>query len=337
MKISISFATIRKGWIENTIRCLGRQTLTHKDWELVMIDDIPEDRSDYVLELAQKENINVKWMRSKTNHWKSNRLLGNARNTGFIHSDGELIVFLDDYTWVPETFLEEHWNRYKETGNGIIGRVKTVKYQDPVNSQNDLTIIGEDDRYNIAQKNGYNAIPNPLYGWFYTFNASAPLEALIKINGYDEEFDATGEDDIDLGERLTRIGINFKYIMVPKITVFHMQHGGKNPPHMGCGGQFNIKGDLAVCSKCGFEVKSAFATTYDLDIKTPINLPDRYGTDDVHKVPRTLYNTIYDGCWGLLERNQRRNPCDVNLDYFDLKEARKFKNKYPFKSNMEQI
>lgn len=328
LKISISFATIRNGWLENTFRCLGQQTLPHDEWELVMTDDVPEDRSKYVRELANKEGINVKWMRSKPNHWKSNRMLGNARNTGFIHCDGELVVFMDDYTWVPETFLEEHWKAYKELATATIGRVKTVKYQDKVESQDDLTVIGDDDRYNIILMQGYKPSRLSLYGWFYTFNTSAPLKSIIEINGYDEEFDAVGEDDIDLGERLSRIGLRFAYLTHPGITVFHMQHGGKSPPHMGCGGQFKIKGDVAVCNKCGCSVKSSFAVTYDIDTKMSINLPDRYREDEVHKVPKELYNTRFGGSWGLLERNKRREPGDVNRGYFDLQGAREFKEIY---------
>lgn len=335
MKISISFATIRHGWLENTFRCLGRQTLPKDEWELVMTDDIPEDRSEYVLELARKEGINVKWMRSKPNHWKSNRMLGNARNTGFIHCGGELVVFFDDYTWAPETFLEEHWKTYKETGMAIIGRVKAVKYQEKIDSLDNLTVIGDDDRYNIILKYGYSSKKDSLYGWFYTFNASAPLASIIKINGYDEEFDAVGEDDIDLGERLSRIGTKFTYLTHPGITVFHMQHGGKSPPHMGCGGQFKIKGDVAVCNKCGLSVKSSFAATYDIDANMSINLPDRYKEDEVHKVTKELYNTRFEGSWGLLERNKRRDPRDVNLGYFDLRAARESQSMYPYKSSSE--
>lgn len=331
MKISISFATARYGWLENTFRCLGRQTLPCDEWELIMIDDLPEDRSEYVMELARKEGINVKWMRSKLNHWKSNRLLGNARNTGFIHSDGELVVFLDDYTWVPKTFLEEHWNIYKETGKAIIGRVKVVKYQERVESGGDLTIIGDDQRYKLLLAKEIGSLEDAGYAWFYTFNASAPLEKIININGYDEEFDCTGEDDIDLGERISRMGMNFTFRTHPEITIFHMQHGGLNA----CIKCTNCGEDLSNFNNCWNRLVHCPKCKKELDVSSMMRSIThcKYKDNEVHKVTKDTYNTVYGGSWGLLERNKKKNPWDVNRGYFDLKGAREFKEIYPFKSS----
>lgn len=330
MKVSISFATIRYGWIENTFKSLGRQVgLDKKDWELIMVDDILEDRSDYILGLAEREGINCKWMRSKANHWKSNRMLGNARNTGFIHSDGELIVFLDDYTWVGKDFLAWHWKKYKESGDkAIIGRVNAVKYKDIVNDYSELEIMNDDHRCKTFMD------PNKYYGWFWTFNTSAPLSKIIEVNGYDEEFDCTGEDDIDLGERLNRIRLGFTYIADIEITAFHMQHGG-GMSKMACPccntdlSMFdNCMNPVINCSGCGKEINVSSAIR-------SINIQPRYKEDEIHKVTKWLYGTQYDGSWGLLERNSKRNPWDVNRDggncYFDLKIARENRDKYPFK------
>lgn len=334
LKISISFATIRHGWLENTFRCLGRQTLPHDEWELIMIDDISEDRSEYVLELARKEGIKIKWMRSKPNYWKSNRLLGNARNTGFIHSDGKLVVFLDDYTWAPETFLEEHWKIYNETGMAVIGRVKVIKYMDRVESGGDLTIIGDDQRYKLLLAQGNGGVQDAVYAWFYTFNASAPLEKIININGYDEEFDCTGEDDIDLGERLSRTGMTFTFRTHPEITVFHMQHGGQNA-RIKC---TNCGEDLSNYDNCWNSVVTCPGCKKELNISLmmrEINVHPRYKDNEVHKITKDKYNTIHDGSWGLLERNLRKDPQDVNRGDFYLRGAREFKEIYPFKSSSE--
>jgi glycosyltransferase involved in cell wall biosynthesis len=332
LKISISFATIRTGWLENTFRCLGRQTLPKDEWELIMIDDIPEDRSEYVMELARKEDINVKWMRSKPNHWKSNRLLGNARNTGFIHSDGELVVFLDDYTWVPETFLEEHWKIYKETNMAVIGRVKAIKYQDKIESGGDITVIGDDQRYKLFFSQGTGKRGNAGYAWFYTFNTSAPLKKIISINGYDEEFDCTGEEDIDLGERLSRLGMQFTFKTHPEITVFHMQHGGQNA-RIKC---TNCGEDLSTYESCWNSVVTCPNCKKDLNISLmmrEINVHRRYEDTEVHKVVKGMYSTEHDGSWGLLEKNRRKHPQLVNQGNFDLCMARKNRLLYPYKRN----
>ena len=311
MKVSISFATIRAGWIENTFKALGAQTLPHRDWELVFIDDWG-DRGEEVEKLAKDNCVNLKYMQSKPYHWKSNRQLGNARNTGFIHSDGELIVFLDDYTWIPETFLQRHWEIYRETRKAVIGRVRPVKYNSgPIKSLDGLEVMGEDERFTHLIKVRRREAPFPnLYAWFYTFNCSAPLASIVKVNGYDEEYDCTGEDDIDLGTRLMRTGMEFTYRTEPGITAYHMQHGGKLPINWG---------------------RWAGRAYLDSVSLREINMPQRFRDDEVHKVPKELYGTKYDGSWGLLERNARRLPWEVNQGYFSLKEARENRVKYPVK------
>ena len=330
MKISISFATIRYGWLENTFRCLGQQTLPHNEWKLIMIDDTPEDRSEQVIELAKKENINIKWMRSKKNYWKFNRMLGNARNTGFVHSDGELIVFLDDYTWIPPTFLEEHWKIYKQTKNAVIGRVKAVTYKDNIKDSSELEVIGEDNRYEQILSKGNSYLQDAPYAWFYTFNSSAPLANIIKINGFDEEFDCTGEDDIDLGERLSRIGTKFTYRTHSGITIFHTQHG-KNiiVKCNNCNanlGEYHCWYDRNTCPNCKTPVNM-----HDINKMIRFNITPRYKENDVHKVTKDLYGTKYEGSWGLLERNKRKNPWNVNNGYFNLSDARKNRDFYPYK------
>jgi glycosyltransferase involved in cell wall biosynthesis len=327
VSISISFASIRLGWLENTFRALGQQTLPHDEWELTFIDDFG-DRSAEVEKLARENRINVKYMHSKPYYWKSNRQLGNARNTGFIHSDGEIIVFLDDYTWIPPTWLQRHWEIYNETRGAVIGRVKAVRYRPIVHSLEDLEVIGEDDRYKYlrcGRSPMYPSIltcPNYLCGWFYTFNASAPLMDIVRINGYDEEFDCTGEDDVDLGQRLRRIGTEFTYRTEPEIIAYHMQHGGKMPvacPSCGKGLEVDThcwdKDHFMACPNCGAKVNVH-------EIQRDINIPKRFREEEVHKVTKELYNVKYDGSWGLLERNRRRQPWEVNGGYFNLAWAR---------------
>lgn len=226
MKISINYATIRKGWMENLFSILGRQTFPNEDFELILVDDYG-DRWEYVKRLADLFAVNVKYMSSKPWHWKSNRQLGNARNTAFIHCDGELVVFLDDYSWVGEDFLETHWKQYRGSGgDAIIGAVQAVELStDLIDGEDDLVETGKrDERWRAIypQRELWGAPP----GWFWTFNASAPMEKIVKVNGYDERFDCAGEDDVDLGLRLSRVRVRFGYVARKSIMVYHMRHNG---------------------------------------------------------------------------------------------------------------
>jgi len=258
-------------------------------FELVMVDDWG-DRWNQVQRLAEENKVNVKYMKSKPWHWKSNRQLGNARNTGFIHCEGELVVFLDDYSWVEPTFLAAHWDLCKHRRRAVIGVVQAVEPEyGKVSSKEDLKAV-ENDRderwksiYPKHEKDNCNA------GWFWTFNASAPLRSIVRVNGYDERFDCAGEDDVDLGLRLARIGVRFLYTTDPKIKVYHMKHNG---------GQ---------------------------------SRPSPFPPEECDRFTKETLNVKYDGSWGLMEDNARRKPWEVNQGYFNLREARKNRDKYPVK------
>ena len=229
MKISISFPTIRRWWLPNTFRALGAQTFPKSEFEVTMIDDWG-DRSSEVESLAKKHELNIKYMQSKPYFWKSNRQLGNARNTGFIHADGELVVFLDDYSWVEPEFLKMHWRLYKKYKSAVIGVVQAVKHKEVVHNSSDLEKEENmDERYKHIQPKQILYPCQP--GWFWTFNASCPFEKILEVNGYDERFDCAGEDDVDLGLRMSRVGLKFVFSASPKIMVYHMRHnGGQSRP-----------------------------------------------------------------------------------------------------------
>ena len=287
--ISVSFCTIRSGWLGNTFRALGQQTMDHDLFEFVVVDDYG-DRWSEIEALAEEHHVNVKYLASKPYHWRSNRQLGNARNTGFIHCDGELVVFLDDYSWVEPNFLSTHWSLYKHMDRAIIGAVQAVEPNyGAVTRKDDLTPVegSMDERLKSVQPQWVKDKCPP--GWFWTFNASASLRSIVRVNGYDEEFDCTGEDDIDLGQRMARVGQQYLYTADPRIVVYHMKHNG---------GQSRAA---------------------------------PFKPEECHRVTKELYDTRYDGSWGLLERNKRREPWKVNEGYFSLKKARKNRDKYPVK------
>ena len=126
MKISVILPTNRPNGSLYAIHALSRQTFSPKDFELLIVD---EDREVWKESLGKLFDLpNVKVLKSKPNHWRSNRLIGNARNTGLIHAEGELVVFLDDFCWVPPRWLEEHWITYQRGPYTMIGAGKAVKY-----------------------------------------------------------------------------------------------------------------------------------------------------------------------------------------------------------------
>jgi len=61
------------------------------------------------------------------------------------------------------------------------------------------------------------------FDWFWTNSASAPLGFILKVGGFDENFNGgTGLEDVDLAERMSKIGLKFAFDA--SITVYHIDH-----------------------------------------------------------------------------------------------------------------
>ena len=327
LKATVIMPTNRYGWLENTFRALGRQTFPKEEWEFVLVDDYG-DRWDEVKKLAEENGVRTKYMHSKPAHWKTNRQIANARNTGLIYADSELIIFFDDYMWVPPEWVGSHWGSYCDTRGATVARVKAARYKRIVLTGAGLEVMGDDERCDKTRFKSPSQ--QEIASWFYTFNTSAPLYTIVDINGFDEEFDATSEEDIDLGLRLYRSGVRFVFLTHESITAYHLQHGGEvvEVRCNRCGGEIYI-GDLHCwnhqkvmpCPKCGSMVDRS-------EIARKINMPARYSESECHRVTKDMYKTKYDGSWGLLERNARKPPWDVNYPYFNLERAREERERY---------
>ena len=309
MKISVILPTNRPQGPMYALYSLSKQTMPKEDWELLIIDDYREDLIMYTAELFDLQNISV--LKSKPSHWRSNRLIGNARNTGLIWAEGELIVFLDDFCWVPPRWLEEHWLTYQRTPNTMIGAGKAVKYipdryddldklpLPDVGNKVEGAFIRNLAQFKVSDTRGPNSKRDCGGGWFYTMNASAPLDKIVYVNGFDEIFDQTSEEDIDLGLRLERAGCKFFYRPDHDCTVFHVDHR-------------EVDAEMRKLPKRYKEV------TYD-ELRRREVLDSE--EDEVQLVLKEKYGVKYDGSWGLHERNRRRPPNVVN-EYFSLKEER---------------
>lgn len=231
MRVSVIIPTIRYGGLDITFKGLGNQVF--KDFELIIIDDVPKSRKREVSNYAKQYDIAVKYLRSKPPHWKANKMISNARNTGLIHAEGELIVFIDDYIYVKPEFLHKHVSLYKESkcAYTLMGQLVNIRYCKPEDRPEDISKIPvktlkrtqggdevpwEDFRVKTGRREAH-------WGWFWTCNASAPLDKIIEINGFDEEYDGgTAGEDMDLGMRLSRMGCRFIYN--PGCKVWHMDH-----------------------------------------------------------------------------------------------------------------
>lgn len=114
--ISLIVLTYRPGGIDILADSLSRTMPGKEPWELVLVDDYPDrvGRGE-VQTYIQQRNIPLGWYGGSKNksYPETKGGLCNATNTGIIHSRGDYLAFLSDYTMVQPNWLQmcEHYQR----------------------------------------------------------------------------------------------------------------------------------------------------------------------------------------------------------------------------------
>ena len=204
---------------EPTLQTLLKQT--EKSFEYVVVDLFYDERPDYFKD--HNYGFRIKHVPVMPNPWHEGKLcqICHQFNTGIIHADGELLYFQADSGMYPPWLLWNLWKRYQEGHFISLGFGADVTYgpkelQDfardqvvPTDWYRFLDFYGHiqmDHRYNkLFEGNNTNFSIIPP-SWYYG-SSTASLEAMLKINGFDQAFDpGTTESDIDVGNRLDLAG-----------------------------------------------------------------------------------------------------------------------------------
>ena len=135
--------------------------------------------------------------------------MNNIRNTGIIHAQGELIVFLDDMSIFSKTLLTNIWREYNENNRYVTARAVRRIHYNPDETEHIYgnrhkfakdNITGVQNFYKLGE--GYE-IPQSST---WTYCCSVSLEDCLSINGFDELYDGDfGGTDQDFGRRLASI------------------------------------------------------------------------------------------------------------------------------------
>lgn len=320
MKISIIIPTNRQEkLLDFELPSFAGQTFPEDDFEVIIVDDTPIDRRAEVESFAKINHMNIKWMRGKKPYYRSNANIGCARNTGLIHAEGELVIFIDDYSCIMPEYLAGMWVAYKENpGYSPVGPVVSVEYCDPsypgVFGISGLKIRSTDRRSDTIKASGMDSFKCPS-NWFYTSNASAPMRDIIKVNGFWEMADLTREEDAMFGMALAKNGGKFYFVDSKTNSVYHMVHGEMAPA--------NKKYRDITYKDLGW-------ATVDIEGRSVDGGGDE-GTcgldtklDEIQLVTRDVFNTKYPGSWGLIEYFNAHPEYIFNTETgFNLREERK--------------
>jgi len=231
-----------------TLYSLEKQTF--RDFELIIVDALYPERREWIED--RKWSFPIKYVAPHRNHrfW-FNRGLWNVSgflNTALLYCEGDLIVRLDDCCEIPDRdYLKKFWEYYK---SGLFALALHVRYLKgrPARVDENYLKEGYEAKYAQMPKEDRAALLRRLYGengivrdtrwpiveragtyiappeWFYGYS-SASLEALLRVNGFNELCDPTkGQEDQELGVRLAMAGYKDMFILDKDLWVIEHEH-----------------------------------------------------------------------------------------------------------------
>ncbi|CAN7278652.1 glycosyltransferase [Paenibacillus sp. LjRoot56] len=176
--------------------------VTKYSYELIFSDDASNDDSVNIL-----ENCNflpIKVLRNK--HGGAAK----ARNHAYQYATGEIILFTGDDIFPTPNFLNEHYESYLKNGkmHATLGRIDWREGIQMNHLMTHITDIGC-EQFGFVGMKPYDIVD---FRHFYTSNISVYREHLIQL-GYlfNEDFKKCNFEDIELGYRLSKIGVNIYY------------------------------------------------------------------------------------------------------------------------------
>jgi glycosyltransferase involved in cell wall biosynthesis len=119
VKVTVFTPSIRKGWWNIMSDNLNKQS--YKNFEWIIVDDYPEDRSEVAKEYAKKYNLDIKYLRGKPRKKVRTYGLCNANNTALDSATGDIMVFLQDFILIPLDGLEQVVTLYKRNPTALQG------------------------------------------------------------------------------------------------------------------------------------------------------------------------------------------------------------------------
>ena len=203
MNVSIVIPTFnRKQILKKCLKALENQVLNEhiSNYEVIVVDDGSTDGT-------------TDWIRNN-NEILSHVVLyeqehGGAalgRNLGVKKSKYEIIIFIDSDLIVLDNFIACHVNRLLFYWNK--NNKKCFTYGSVINTSNFKN--PESEVYKLTDFS---------FAYFATGNVAISKELLLKVGLFDTSFSLYGWEDLELGERLKKIGT--KLVKCPEAVGFH--------------------------------------------------------------------------------------------------------------------
>ena len=220
-------------FLDISLKSLESQTKKN-DLEVLLCHKYPDDVKD----LVKDYNLNIQVIKEKDSLWHTlgdYPTVNNIRNTGIIHSTGELILFLDDYSIFNKYLIEnilDNWNRGYTT---TFRSMRRIRYRVSGESEYDINgniaisanrshfIFGNmTSGFNFTAYKFGDIIPQQST---WTYGCTVSKEDCLAINGFDEIYDGSfGGTDEDFGLRLAKNGSKYTRVL-GKHIIYEFGHG----------------------------------------------------------------------------------------------------------------
>lgn len=200
IKLSVVIGTYnQKDKLKIVLESLFNQTLSPKLYEIIVVDSMSSDGTDGMINdlvTSNAKRVTLKYIRQE------NRGRPGARNRGIEEAKGEIILITDADMRADENLLQEHLLAHEKFKNTAF----------------EGTTINPDNLPYIKEK--LKPLQKLKFSYFLTGNLSIPKSIIKKAGMFDNDFAGYGWEDIELGYRLSKLGIHLRYL--PTAINYHM-------------------------------------------------------------------------------------------------------------------
>lgn len=210
-KVTIYTPTIRKGFWRSMAKNISEQTYKNIEW--LIVDDHKDDRSAIAAKTAKEWGIDIRYMKGKARKLKRTYGLVNANNTALQNAKGSIMVFLQDFVYMPLDGIEQIVKLHRDHPDSLIALPDIyVAAKIKPNIESEDWFDGEDDifgtfiRKNVRiQNKGLRNTDNP-YDFEQNYGA-IPVKIAKELGGWYEFYDeGLGYDNTDIAYRALKLG-----------------------------------------------------------------------------------------------------------------------------------
>jgi glycosyltransferase involved in cell wall biosynthesis len=194
--------------LREVIPSLLAQSMPGERYELLICDSNSNDGTSEYLAGVRAKHPNVRHLPGAY----TGRAM--ARNAGIAAAQGAIVMFNDSDIIADPCLLATHLNRHRERD-----RIAVVGWEVQVTSLEDYAL----KRDHPEMRGALHPANRTRLTWLYflTGNASVRREDLLRAGCFDESFTGYGHEDLELGYRLQKSGVEIVY--EPRAINYHCQ------------------------------------------------------------------------------------------------------------------